>query len=72
MLKKAREIFDREGYAYKKGKSRSVLLNPEEGSRKKRSYVSNEIRAERMKTIEAKINSVMETIDLLGKMYFVG
>lgn len=45
LLKKARDVVDREGYAYKKGKSRSVLLNPEEGSRKKRSYVSSEIRA---------------------------
>ena len=65
LLHKARHIVDKQGFAYKKGKSRSLELNPEPS--KKRKYVTSEVKSKHVEDLQLNIASLEETIELLEK-----
>lgn len=65
LLQKARHIVDKQGFAYRKGKSRSLELNPEPS--RKRKYVTSEVKSKHVEDLQVNIASLEETIELLEK-----
>ena len=68
LLGKARKHVNDAGFVYAKGKSRSkVYGSGDESDRKKRSYMTTEVRERRMAGLTDQIKSHAETISLLQK-----
>ena len=68
LLEKARKHVNDAGFVYAKGKSRSkVYGSGDESDRKKRSYMTTEVRERRIASLTDQIKSHEETISLLQK-----